>query len=558
MQRLASLCQTLTGAFQRCARRFPLTVSFAFTLTAYLCFQVATEGAAADKKLLMSVGYFLSVGTLLSLSLHLWAEEVKRRAVRIGVQVVAHLLLVADTLFLYLHTMGARMVDIGIAHGAGILAIGLSVFFLPFFRERDDIPAWNFAQYALGTLALTVIVGAVMSGGISLLALSLHQLFGVDVSYKCYLYILIMCSELLPLLMFLGLLPEGERKHDRVPQPTAFLHNILHYLFLPLAGLYLLVLYVYAGTIIARWELPDGWVSWLVTALMAGVIGIEGGLYPSRVKSHKPVDERIARWLPLLTLPLLVLMTVGIGRRFLDYGITLNRLYLATLNAWFYFVCIGLAVGKARRISWIPISFSLVFLLTSVLPVNYAGITRSVLREDVKEALGDKRNLSEAQYEAWLQSLPQAEARAVEDKLHYLQDWFGKESIQDLVKDGVSYRRVMAEEEPGTESLDFEQAGNVTTDIPQGYSRLTFFQYNGRLRNDTPVLSVPLSQTGDSLRLPIDSLRRWEERDRLPLLRTVGGNAFCLVHYHIFIDKKECEMAADISGCLFHNNEINP
>ena len=558
MQRLASLLRTLSDTFRRCAVRFPVTVAFAFALTAYLCHLVATEGKAADDKLLMTTGYYLSVGTLLSLSLHLWAEEVKRRGIRIGVQVAAHLLLMADALFLYLHTMGARMIDIGIAHGAAILAIGLSVFFLPFFREKDDIPAWNFAQYALGTLALTVIVGAVMSGGISLLALSLHQLFGVDVSYKCYLYILIMCSELLPLLMFLGLLPEGERKHDRVPQPTAFLHNILHYLFLPLAGLYLLVLYVYAGTIIARWELPDGWVSWLVTALMAGVIGIEGGLYPSRIKSHKPVDERIARWLPLLTLPLLVLMTVGIGRRFLDYGITLNRLYLATLNAWFYFVCIGLAVGKARRISWIPISFSLVFLVTSVLPVNYAGITRSVLRSDVKETLGDKRNLSEVQYEAWLQSLPQAEARAVEDKLHYLQDWFGKESIQDLVKDGVSYRRVMAEEEPGTESLDFEQTGNATTDIPQGYSRLTFFQYNDRLRNDTPVLSVPLGQTGDSLRLPIDSLRRWEERDRLPLLHTIGGNAFCLTRYHIFIDKKGHKMTADISGCLFHNNEINP
>ena len=558
MHRLASLLRTLSGTFRRCAVRFPVTVAFAFALTAYLCHLVATEGKAADDKLLMTTGYYLSVGTLLSLSLHLWAEEVKRRGIRIGVQVAAHLLLMADALFLYLYTMGARMIDIGIAHGAAILAIGLSVFFLPFFREKDDIPAWNFAQYALGTLALTVIVGAVMSGGVSLLALSLHQLFSVDVSYKCYLYILIMCSELLPLLMFLGLLPEGERKHDRVPQPTAFLHNILHYLFLPLAGVYLLVLYVYAGTIIARWELPDGWVSWLVTALMAGIIGIEGGLYPSRVKSYKPVDERIARWLPLLTLPLLVLMTVGIGRRFLDYGITLNRLYLATLNAWFYFVCIGLAVGKARRISWIPISFSLVFLVTSVLPVNYAGITRSVLRSDVKETLGDKRNLSEVQYEAWLQSLPQAEARAVEDKLHYLQDWFGKESIQDLVKDGVSYRRVMAEEEPGTESLDFEQTGNATTDIPQGYSRLTFFQYNDRLRNDTPVLSVPLGQTGDSLRLPIDSLRRWEERDRLPLLHTIGGNAFCLTRYHIFIDKKGHKMTADISGCLFHNNEINP
>ena len=553
MQRLTTLLRTLSGAFRRCTRRFPVTVAFAFALTAYLCYLVTTEGKAADNKLLMTTGYYLSVGTLLSLSLHLWAEEVKRRRVRVGVQVAAHLLLLADALFLYVYTMGARMVDIGIAHGAAILAIGLSVFFLPFFREKDDIPAWNFAQYALGTLALTVIVGAVMSGGISLLALSLHQLFGVAVSYKCYLYILIMCSLLLPLLMFLGLLPEGERKHDRTPQPTVFLHNILHYLFLPLAGLYLLVLYVYAATIIARWELPDGWVSWLVTALMAGVIGIEMGLYPSRVKSHKLTDERIARWLPLLTLPLLVLMTVGIGRRFLDYGITLNRLYLATLNAWFYFVCIGLAAGRARRISWIPVSFSLVFLLTSVLPVNYANLTRRVLLDEVKEALDGRWNLTEDQYEAWLLSLPREEARAVEDKLHYLQDWFGRESIQDLVKDGVPYRRVTAENEPETEALNFNQAEHLTLEIPRGYTHLTFVRSNSvQADADYSILAFPLDETGDTLRLPLDSLRRWEEKPRLPLLRTTGGNTLYLTRYHLFIDKKEQETDALLEGCLFH------
>ena len=373
-KQISHLFHTLGASFRRCAVRFPVTVAFTFALTAYLCHLVATEGKAADDKLLMTTGYYLSVGTLLSLSLHLWAEEVKRRRIRIGVQVTAHLLLMADALFLYLYTMGSRMIDIGIAHGAAILAIGLSVFFLPFFREKDDIPAWNFTQYASATLGLTFVVGAVMSGGLCLLVFSLHQLFGMDISYKCYLYILIMCSELLPLLMFLGLLPEGERKHDRLPQPTAFVRNIIRYLFLPLTGGYLLVLYVYAVRILTQWELPNGWVSWLVITLMAGCIAIEMGLYPSRVKNRKPTDERIARWLPALILPLLVLMSVGIGRRFLDYGITLNRLYLATLNAWFYFVCIGLIAGKAKRISWIPISFSIIFLLTSVLPVNYGEL----------------------------------------------------------------------------------------------------------------------------------------------------------------------------------------
>ena len=185
---LTNLCHTLGDAFRRCARRFPVTLGFAFALTAYLCFQVATEGEAGEKKLLMTIGYFLSVGTLLSLSLHLWAEEVKRRKLRLGVQIVAPVLLASDAVFLYHNIGGTRAIDIGIAHGAALLAIGLSVFFLPFFRERDDIPAWNFAQTAVGTLALAVIVGAVMSGGLSLLAFSLHQLFGVEVSYKCYLY----------------------------------------------------------------------------------------------------------------------------------------------------------------------------------------------------------------------------------------------------------------------------------------------------------------------------------------------------------------------------------
>ena len=240
---ISSFFRTLGEAFGRCARRFPVTLSFALALTALQLWLTATDWHG-EEKLLVTLFYFLSVGTLLSLSLHLWAEEVKRRKLRLGVQILAPVLLALDAIFLYHNIEGTRAIDIGIAHGAALLAIGLSLFFLPFFRERDDIPAWNFAQTAVGTLALTLIVGAVMSGGLSLLALSLHQLFGVDVSHKCYLYILILCCELLPLLMFLGLLPEGERKHDRQPQPTAFLQGIIHYLFLPLAGLYLLVLYI--------------------------------------------------------------------------------------------------------------------------------------------------------------------------------------------------------------------------------------------------------------------------------------------------------------------------
>ena len=565
---ISSFFRTLGEAFGRCARRFPVTLSFALALTALQLWLTATDWHG-EEKLLVTLFYFLSVGTLLSLSLHLWAEEVKRRKLRLGVQILAPVLLALDAIFLYHNIEGTRAIDIGIAHGAALLAIGLSLFFLPFFRERDDIPAWNFAQTAIGTLALTLIVGAVMSGGLSLLALSLHQLFGVDVSHKCYLYILILCCELLPLLMFLGLLPEGERKHDRQPQPTAFLQGIIHYLFLPLAGLYLLVLYIYAGTILTRWELPDGWVSWLVVALMAGVIAIELGLYPSRIKAHKPTDERIARWLPLLALPLLVLMTVGIGRRFLDYGITINRLYLATLNAWFYFVCIGLIVSRARRLSWIPISFSLVFLLTSVLPVNYTSLTRHTLHKEVREAFAqsgqDSLPLSTDAYAAWLLAQPREEARLISSKLAYLDDWFGTESTSDLVAAGTSFAVIAEEEaEPGLESYAYHQPTGYTTKLPQGYAYATYFSRGNvrpnRITADS-TLCIALGSR-DTLCIPLDTLRALDANPQStpPLLRTNRGNVFLLtlINYYPDLDEPEeegrqAERRVDLEGYLFSN-----
>ena len=571
---ISSFFRTLGEAFGRCARRFPVTLSFALALTALQLWLTATDWHG-EEKLLVTLFYFLSVGTLLSLSLHLWAEEVKRRKLRLGVQILAPVLLALDAIFLYHNIEGTRAIDIGIAHGAALLAIGLSLFFLPFFRERDDIPAWNFAQTAIGTLALTLIVGAVMSGGLSLLALSLHQLFGVDVSHKCYLYILILCCELLPLLMFLGLLPEGERKHDRQPQPTSFLQGIIHYLFLPLAGLYLLVLYIYAGTILTRWELPDGWVSWLVVALMAGVIAIELGLYPSRIKQKRPTDERIARWLPLLALPLLVLMTVGIGRRFLDYGITINRLYLATLNAWFYFVCIGLIVSRARRLSWIPISFSLVFLLTSVLPVNYASITRNILRSEVREVLtrsGQSIPLTTTAYEAYLFSLPQKEAVRLNGKCYYLHDWFGRESVQDLVAEDTPFYSYALEEAADTliveESSFHYSANDYTLPVPRGYRYCT--RLSGRGLGDSVSYCIPLEDeriAPDTLRIPTDTLRNRDQQPALPppVLRTQGGNLFVLTYFYNSYEisetkdgTPETQPCLKVEGLLFHNHMNKP
>lgn len=586
LKRLSSFFQTLAGAFRTCLTRFPVAVGFVLALTAFLAFLVATEGNRGEEKFLLVLGYYLSVGFVLSLSLHLWGEEVKRRATALVVHGTAQILLVADALFLYHYVNDGGAIGIGIAHFAGVLAVGLSVFFLSFFRERNDIPAWYFSLNTISTLIVTFIIGTVLQVGIDLLVLSLDQLFGVDVDTKCYLYIAILCCLTLPLLMFLGLLPQGREKHDRRIRISSFLNGIIRYLFLPLAGCYLLVLYVYAIRILVRWELPDGWVSWLVVTLMAMCIGIVFGLYPTRIKEDEPevcdtnggksrMAGRVMRWLPMLVLPLLLLMTVGIVRRFLDYGITINRLYLATLNLWFYAVCIGLIVGKARRISWIPISFSLVFLLTSVLPVNYTSITRRVLHGKVKQALREGNRydlpLSGAQYEAWVKSVSKEEADLITGKLHYLQDWFGEESITDLVKEGVLLDYVMTEavDTTSVRTISYRQSVQTTVEVPQGYQYCTLITVDGTLPGESASKDgrcmVDLEDEDDSVCIPLDTLRAHEDDPKFPapMLRTRRGNVLMLKSftYNLTVDAPDVDGSAQtdtyflLEGYLYHNKK---
>ena len=150
---------TVTEAFQNCLKRFPVTVAFIFAFTAYLI-HLTSISWTGEERLLFITGYYLSVGILLSLTLHLWSEEVKSRMWKTGIQLAAHALLIADAFLLYRYLgTESSWIEIGIAHTAAILTIGLSTFFLSFLREKNDIASWNFALNAVSSFAVTQIIG---------------------------------------------------------------------------------------------------------------------------------------------------------------------------------------------------------------------------------------------------------------------------------------------------------------------------------------------------------------------------------------------------------------
>ena len=110
-----------------------------------------------------------------------------------------------------------------------------------------------------------------------------------------------------------------------------------HGLFVPLQAAYLITLYFYLLRILFTWELPSGGVVWLVTTMMIGMLFITALVYPLLLQDNKPFDKKLVRWLALLALPLLALMTVSIFRRISDYGFTVARAYVLLFNIWCYY-----------------------------------------------------------------------------------------------------------------------------------------------------------------------------------------------------------------------------
>lgn len=533
-------------AMHQCVRRFPIVVAFTIAITLYVLSLIWGHDEWFTERGNICCMYYLSVGSVLSLSLALWSEEVKRRLTAVATQVAAHALLAADALYLYHLPADGFGMEIFLAHAACIGALGLSVFLLPFFRAKSDVPALNFSLQLVGNAAVSLMVGIVMWGGTALLFLSFESLFGFDISHNCFHTISLLCIQLLGTLLFVGRIPQGAYKHNTTVYASAFTIKLIRYLFLPLMGGYLAVLYAYMGKILLSWQLPDGWVSWLVITLMAGCIAIEFALYP-RLESDRQTrsfEHQVARWLPILILPLLLLMTVGIARRISDYGLTLNRLYVLTLNGWFYLVCIGLFLGRARRIHWIPVSLSVLLLLTSALPINYASIIHRYLYnkvyEQVKTTYHGSLPMTEEQYFDWLLSLGRNEALLVNSRLRQLDDAFQDKSIGQLVATTNFWgANAYIEEkgEPKTLTLTDPDTGKKETvgskhhyiyicwqgsmsfSLPQTADSLRIFQNAGFRQKltcpqtDTLRIALPLAANAapDSLCVSLADLKKWDK-----------------------------------------------
>ena len=412
---------------QQALMRFPITIAAILTFAVLMIIQIHNNFKDLfDERL----WWMLGLTILLSLAFYLFAEN------RIGclLKNILNVLLIACVAW-FTFTLQKPVVEAEIIR---ILVLGVSfgaaVFFAPYITGKRPLEFWNYVLNVIYQLITAYVFAGVLMAGLSLALLSLDKLFGMNIPDNSYGYLSVLCFVLFGSVYFLSSMPRLSKSEEEKTVEFPKIYKILGlYILLPILGIYILILYVYLAKIIVTWELPNGWVSWLVSIL--GIVGYLtiSLIHPIYLKGENKPAKLFTRFFPIILLPLLILMFVGIMRRLSDYGITINRLYVLLLNLWLFGVSIYIFLTKTRQVKWIYISFAAIAFLFSVGPWSVFSITKHTLKSELTRLYTDAKPFIKDQKNPEIAGIDAAKTKRLYDITRYLKQTYGNESVKTVI-----------------------------------------------------------------------------------------------------------------------------
>jgi hypothetical protein len=352
----------LFGSAVQTLVRFPLTLLCSASFTALSIYLVDS----GDDKNIEFFGRLITVlvlGLAATLAVDLIAERTapaQKTFFRLGV---------IAFLAIYYVTLPEELIFANyVRYTLWLLGFHLLVAFAPYLPPRQINGFWQFNQILFVRILTAILYSGVLFLGISAALVAINQLFGVYIESRIYAKLWLLLIGIFNTWFFLADVP---RDFETLEIDTFYplpLKLFTQYVLLPLVTLYLVILYAYEIKILIEWNLPKGWVTYLIIAFAIGGIFSFLLIYPLRETADNQWIRVFERWFHLAMLPLLALLFVAIGRRIWDYGFTELRYFVLVLALWLTGISVYFLISKIKNIQYIPISLAVVAFMTSFGP----------------------------------------------------------------------------------------------------------------------------------------------------------------------------------------------
>lgn len=271
----------------------------------------------------------------------------------------------------------------------------LLVSFVAFLGKNRELGFWQYNKNLFVNIFLTAVFTGVLTGGVELAILAVDKLFDFNFNDNLYadtFYVLAIFGSCFIFLLFNE---KGLYTLEKDGTYPIILKFFTQFILIPLLLIYVVILYFYSFKILINWELPRGWVSYLILAY--SIVGILALLlvYPLKEENAKSWVKIFSKAFYFTIVPLIILLFVAIFTRILEYGYTEPRYFVFLLALWLLSIVIYFIFNNKSTIKFIPVSLFLFGLFALIFPyLNAFSVAKRSQKTELLKVLDSHKLLN--------------------------------------------------------------------------------------------------------------------------------------------------------------------
>jgi hypothetical protein len=271
----------------------------------------------------------------------------------------------------------------------------LLVSFAPFLEKDRELRFWQYNKNLFINTFLTAVFTGVLTGGVELAILAVDQLFDLSFHSRVYRDTFFVLAILGSSFIFLLFNDKGLNNLEQDGKYPVILKFFTQFVLIPLLLIYAAILYLYSFKILIHWELPRGWVSYLVLAY--STVGILALLlvYPLKEENARSWVKIFSKAFYYTIVPLIVLLFTAVFTRILEYGYTEPRYFVLLLALWLLSIVVYSIFSRKSTIKFIPISLFLFGAFALIFPyLNAFSVANRSQKKQLMNILNQNQLIS--------------------------------------------------------------------------------------------------------------------------------------------------------------------
>lgn len=409
---------------------YPLVLMMSLATVIVIVYGIETEPKNEEAYLLLRLGITFALGISSQFALKMLAQRIKNGLIW---QLAGILFLLG--FFFVLPSEEKNFSEVyGFIIVPTFILSHLLVAFISFTKkENEEQHFWQYNKNLFINLFLTAVFTGVLTSGVELAILAIQELFNFNFEGKIYLETYAALAIFGSTSIFLLFNESGLEYLEKEGSYPVVLKFFTQFILIPLLIIYVVILYFYCLKITINWELPRGWVSYLVLAY--SIVGIFALLLV-----HPLHKEKAKSWIILFNkifyytlIPLIVLLFVAIFTRVLQYGYTEARYFVLLISVWLTSVVLYFIFSKKATIKFIPISLFVFGVFALIFPYfNAFSVSKRSQENELKQLLTENKILVNGLIDF---KVPIADSvkTDVEDKFEYLTERKDNEFIKSFL-----------------------------------------------------------------------------------------------------------------------------